>query len=35
MEIIGIIVGTIFYESKTRVSDFMRMSPFYGDSGTR
>ena len=32
MEIHGVVIGTIFYESKTRISDFMRMSQIYGDS---
>lgn len=33
MEIHDSVVGTIFYESQTRISDFMRMSHVYGDSG--
>ena len=33
MEIHGIVIGTIFFESKTRISDFMRMNQIYGDSG--
>lgn len=33
MEMHGIVIGTIFYESKTRISDFMRMSHIYGDNG--
>lgn len=33
MEVQGIMAGTIFYESNSRISDFMRMSHVYGDSG--
>lgn len=33
MEIHDIIIETIFYESKTRISDFTRMSHVYGDNG--
>lgn len=32
MEIHGIVIGTIFYDSKTRISDFMRVSHVYRDN---
>lgn len=32
MEIHGIVIGTILYESETWISDFMRTSHIYGDS---
>lgn len=35
MKIHGIVIGTIFYETKTRISDFMSMSHIYGDNGVR
>lgn len=33
MEIDGIVIGTIFYESKTRISDFVRMNHIHRDNG--
>lgn len=33
MGIRGIVIGAIFYESKTRISDFMGMSHIYGTNG--
>lgn len=35
MKIHGIVIGTIFYETKTRISDFMSMSHIYGNNGVR
>lgn len=33
LEMRGIVDGSIFYETKTKISDFMRMSHTYGDNG--
>lgn len=33
MGIYGIVTGTVFYESQTRISGIMRVSSIYGDSG--